>query len=509
MTGKIKETKVNVIKGKLTSYKCDLLILGLLKDTKKLPAEYTELNKALNNTLSNVIRLNDFTGKVNQTSLLYTPESNTVKRVLLLGLGEREKLNSDVVRKAVATATRLVDKLGISKCAISLHNVIGKNLSSEAIGQAIAEGAIFGRYDYQDHKSPEQNSNKYAAKMNIAIPELSESRIGKLRKGVKVGSVLAEGQNRARMIANKPGNEINPPALAKTAQQWAKKFGIKCTVFNKQQLTKMKMNGILAVGQGSVHEPRLIKLEYKGNKKRQSPDAVIVGKAITFDSGGISLKPSQNMEAMKFDKCGGCAVLGLMTALAQLKLPLNVTGLIPSAENKPSHTSYRPGDIVTTYSGKTVEVQNTDAEGRMILSDALSYAAKSKPGAIIDMATLTGACVVALGTHHAGLFSNNDKLKDQLKEAGEISGEKLWHLPSGDEYLEQMRSKIADLKNIGGREGGSCTGAAFLGEFVEKIPWAHIDVAGTSDFSDEKPFRAVGATGFGVRLILEYLRTLS
>ena len=274
----------------------------------------------------------------------------------------------------------------------------------------------------------------------------------------------------------------------------------------------MGMKAILAVGGGSANKPRLIMLEHKGagaaRGAKAAPDVVIVGKAITFDSGGISIKPSQNMETMKYDKSGGCAVLGIMTAVAQAKLPLHVVGLIPAAENLPSHTSYRPGDIVQTYSGKTVEVQNTDAEGRMILCDALTYAAKMKPKAIIDIATLTGACVVALGSHHAGLFGNNMALLKQIEKAAATSGEHLWQLPSGPEYLEQMRSKIADLKNVDGRGGGSCTAAAFLGEFIGDVPWAHIDIAGVADTTEEKPYRGSGATGFAVRLMMEYLREL-
>ena len=348
--------------------------------------------------------------------------------------------------------------------------------------------------------------------MRAAIVEPNTSPANKLNRGRRIGTILAEGQNQARMVANKPGNEINPPTLARQAQKLARQFGLKCKVFDDRKLADMKMNAILAVGSGSATKPRLIMLEHpgrKGRKKAQAaPDVIVIGKAVTFDSGGISLKPSLNMEAMKFDKCGGCAVLGIMTAVAALKLPQRVLGLIPAVENKPSHTSYRPGDIIRTYSGKTVEVQNTDAEGRMILCDALAYAARMKPGAIIDMATLTGACVVALGHHHAGLFTNNDALKRKIEKAAQLSSEQVWHMPSGDDYLELMKSKVADLKNIGGRAGGSCTAAAFLGEFAGDVPWAHIDIAGMADTNQEKPYRSIGATGFAVRLVLEYLRSL-
>jgi leucyl aminopeptidase len=502
-----KQTKqTTVIAGKETpaKYRGDVMVLAMFENTKRLPAEYVSVDKAASGAVSALLKLGDFCGKANETTVLYVTGTLKCKRIILVGLGDKKKLELDTLRQAAGTATRMADKLSAAKLGMILHLPVTGKLSPEQMAQAITEGAIVGRYDYQDYLPAKKDS---LATMRITILDTKAAVVTKLARGVKIGTAIAQGQNYARMIGNKPGNEINPPSLARQAQQMARKSGLKCKIFNDTQLTKMKMNAILAVGSGSASKPRLIMLEHN-SRKSPRPDLVVVGKAITFDSGGISIKPSQNMESMKFDKCGGCAALGIMAAVAKLKLPLRVVGLIPSAENLPSNTSYRPGDIIRTYSGKTVEVQNTDAEGRMILSDALAYAAKMKPKAIIDMATLTGACVVALGDHNAGLFGNNDTLLKKITQASKPTGEPVWQMPIGGPYLEQMKSKIADLKNIGGRGGGASTAASFLGEFVGDTPWAHIDIAAMADTDTAKPYCAIGATGFAVRLVTEYLRSL-
>ncbi len=505
MANQAKTTNVTISSDNISKYKGEALALGLFQGAKSVPAEFKALDKALGSAIGNIIQLKDFKGKLNETSILYVSGKVPVKRVILVGLGKSRGFKLDNIRQAAGTVARLAEKLSVQRLGLVLHTLLDKDQDPQLLGQAIAEGVVAGRYDYQDHVSA--NNDKTGGAMKITILESQASKVVKMNKGRRIGVIQAAGQNNARAVNNRPGNEINPPSLARHAQSMSRKYGLKCKVFNDKQLAEMKMGGILAVGQGSSSKPRLIMMEHKGRVgKSKGPDAVIVGKAVTFDSGGISLKPSLNMEAMKFDKSGGCSVLGLMTAVAQLKIPRHVVGLIPSVENLPSHTSYRPGDIIKTYSGKTVEIQNTDAEGRMILCDALSYAARMKPKVIIDIATLTGACVIALGEHHAGLFSNNDKLIEKLKAASEISGEPLWHMPSGEPYLDQMKSKIADLKNIGGRPGGSCTAAAFLSEFIGAAAWAHIDVAAVADTEKAKPYRGIGATGFTVRTILEYLR---
>jgi leucyl aminopeptidase len=348
--------------------------------------------------------------------------------------------------------------------------------------------------------------------LKAEVIDADAAQIRKLSKGLGRGVVIGNAQSYARTMANRPANVINPVALAEAAKKLAGGLkGLSCTVFDEKQMAAKGMGGVLAVGSGSQNKPRFIVLKYSARDKSANsrPTVALVGKAVTFDSGGISIKPAAKMDEMKLDKTGGITVLGTMKAAAELKMPINVYGIIPSAENLPSGSSYRPGDIITTFSGKTVEVQNTDAEGRMILCDALAYAVKQNCDVIIDIATLTGACRVALGKHMAGLMGNDDKLIRQLQQAAERSGEKVWPMPSGDEYAEEMKSKIADLKNIGSQFGGACTAAAFLRQFVDGKKWAHLDIAGVELYERANEFAAEGSSGFGVRLLATYLMNLA
>jgi len=502
MAKQLKRTTVAVEQKEFSRYKGDVLVLGVFKDTKRLSADYAKVDSAAAGGVRNLLKLGDFKGELNKTAVLYTQGGAGFKRIMLIGLGEKGNFDLNNLRQAAGTAVRQAQKLDACRVGLAMHGPIGAKYRPELLAKAITEGAIVGRYDYQDYLPPKNSDDGDVALMKLSIIEPKSQVAIELNRGRKVG--VAQGQG---MIANKPGNQISPAGLAKEAGKLARQFGLKCKVFNEQRLADMGMNAILAVGQGSVNKPRLIMLEHKGRKGTSArPDLVVVGKAITFDTGGISLKPSLDMEMMKFDKAGGCSTIAILTAVSQLKLPVNVVGLIPSAENMPGGGSYRPGDIIRTYSGKTVEVQNTDAEGRLILCDAMAYAAKMKPKAIVDLATLTGAIIIALGNHYAGLFGNNDDLLAKMKKAAQASGEPVWQMPCGKQFLEQMHSKIADLKNIGGRGGGSCTAAAFLGEFVGKTPWVHIDIASVADTKKEKSYLSSGATGYAVRLILEYLR---
>jgi leucyl aminopeptidase len=301
---------------------------------------------------------------------------------------------------------------------------------------------------------------------------------------------------------------VSPQILAGEAMKIARQTKLRCTVLDEKKLAAKKMGGILAVGQGSANKPRLMILEYRPAKMtKNTPTIGLVGKAITFDSGGISIKPSEGMQDMKFDKSGGIAVLGAMRAIAQLKPKVRVLGIVPAAENMPSGLAYRPGDIITTYSGKTVEIHNTDAEGRMILCDAITYAEELGCQTIVDVATLTGACVVALGQKRAGVMGNDEKLIERLKEAAKKTGERIWPLPCDDEFVEAMKSKIADLKNTGGKWGGACTAAAFLSQFIKKAKWAHLDIAGVGVWGADET-TAAGSVGFGVRLLTTFIMNL-
>jgi len=329
------------------------------------------------------------------------------------------------------------------------------------------------------------------------------------RSGARVGTILAESQNLARELSNEPPNELPPAALAQAAERTAKEGGLKCRVLDVKELQRLKMGGILAVGGGSSNPPRVIVLEHNAPKRGARPKATVcvVGKGITFDSGGLSLKPSGSMVTMKHDMSGAAAVVGILRAAALLSIPLHVVGVIGSAENMPSHTAYRPDDIITTMSGQTVEIGNTDAEGRIVLSDALYYAnSQFKPQAIIDLATLTGACSVALGNWASAVLGSHERLVEALRRAGEATHERVWQLPLWPEHREFMRSQIADVKQVGGRQGGTITAAAFLSYFVGDTPWAHLDIAPTANTERASAYQPVGATGVGVRLVTECLR---
>jgi leucyl aminopeptidase len=501
----IKTRTVDLIK-----CKTDLLAVGLFSDAKGLDKLNAELNSKLDGSIERLIKLGDFKSKEGTSAVVYGNDSIGAKRILLVGLGEKKKSEPDTIRKAASSAAKKSVEMKIETISLALHNAFGRRFDLSAMGRAIAEGTYLGSYRYDEFVTDEENGRAESLKVKVVDSDSAKTR--SLNKGLSRGIAIGKAQSYARTIANRPANVISPPELAAAAKELSRGLkNLNCTVFDENQMVTKGMGGVLAVGSGSQNKPRFIILKYNPASKSASrlPTIGLVGKAVTFDSGGISIKPAQNMDQMKLDKSGGIAVLATMKALAELKLPVNVYGIIPSAENLPSGSSYRPGDIITTYSGKTVEVQNTDAEGRMILCDALHYAVKQKCDIIIDVATLTGACMVALGKYMAGLMGNDDKLIKQLQKASEDSGEKVWHMPSGEEYAKEMKSKIADLKNIGSKWGGACTAAAFLRQFVGETKWAHLDIAGMDIFSTPTEYTSEGSTGFGVRLLTTYLMNLT
>lgn len=503
------ELKPRKIGADIAAWKTDMLVVGCFSDEQRADALVKELDRRLAGAIKRLKLLGDFKGKDGSTAIVYGNEKTGAKRILLIGLGEKKEATLDTVRKAAAIAAKKAVALKAKSVGLALHRTLTGRLDLEAVGRALGEGTYFGSYRYDEYVTGGDNGRLKALK--VTVIDADAAKIKKLAKGVAAGVVLGTAQSYARTIANRPGNVINPPELAKEARKLARTLkNVTCTVYDEKQLMAKGMGGVLAVGAGSKTAPRFIVLKYNaGPKAAGKPTVGLVGKAITFDSGGISIKPSANMDQMKLDKSGGIAVLGAIKAIAELKLPINVYGIVPSAENMPGGSSYRPGDIVTTYSGKTVEVLNTDAEGRMILCDGLAWGVKQKCDILIDIATLTGACMVALGNYKAGLFGNDDNLIKQLQKASEDSGEKLWHMPSGDEYAKEMKSKIADLRNIGGRWGGACTAAAFLSQFVGDTTWAHLDIAGMDIFAKATESTAEGSTGFGVRLLTTYLINLT
>jgi leucyl aminopeptidase len=490
--------------------KTDLLAVGLFSDAKVPDKLNRELDSKLDGAIERLIELGDFKGKEGANAIVYGNDKIGAKRVLLVGLGEKKKATLDTVRKAASNAAKESVEMKVETISLALHRAFGGRFDLSAMGRVAAEGTYFGSYRYDEFVTDSENGRLDCLKVEII--DSDSAKMKKLSRGLSSGIAIGKAQSYARTLANRPANVINPAKLAAAAKELARgSERLGCTVFDEKQLAAKGMGGVLAVGSGSQNKPRFIVLKYSPASRAAShqPTVALVGKAITFDSGGISIKPAEKMNEMKLDKTGGITVLATMKAVAEMGLPVNVYGLIPSAENLPSGSSYRPGDIITTFSGKTVEVQNTDAEGRMILCDALSYAVRQDCDIIIDIATLTGACRVALGQYMAGLMGNDEILIKQLQRAAKDSGEKVWPMPSGDEYAEEMKSKIADLKNIGSKWGGACTAAAFLRQFVGDVKWAHLDIAGTEMFERSTEFSVAGSTGFGVRLLTAYLMNLA
>ncbi len=411
---------------------------------------------------------------------------------LFVGLGDRDKVTAHTVRSAAGAAIMHLKKRGIGSAVFDLNGW------QQFVASAI-EGALLADYRFEKFKE-----KKTTAMASLALVVTKSDLAAAKRAGAR-GAALAEATNYARSIGNEPGNVIFPATLAQEAQKLAKRAKLRVKIFDERALHAGKFGGILAVGKGSANSPRLIVLEHRGGPVSQKPIA-LVGKAITFDTGGISIKSASGMEEMIFDKSGGMAVLGAMLGLAELGVKRNVVGVIAAAENMPSSAAYRPGDIVTTYDGKHIEIVNTDAEGRVVLADAIAYARKDlRAAAIIDLATLTGACGVALGDYAAGLWATDDDLRNALLSASEKTGERLWPMPLFDEYTDQIKSDIALIKNSGGRLGGACTAAAFLKAFAEETPWAHLDIAHVANITKDRGDFARGATGFGVRTLLELI----
>lgn len=477
----------------------DALVLGILKE--KPEAALKGLPKALRDQARSLLDSEEFRPKLGKTAILYHRSGKDTKRLLLLGLGKKDKLDCDRLRRASASAAKKLRTLDVLKYSVPIFAKPDAGLSMDAVAGAVTEGALLGLYRYDKHKTKKDDDDGEISAMILTVADKKDAAIA--RKGVKRGQLFADAGNHAKALANTPANEMSPDGLAREARKLGKEAGLKVTVLDEKKLKTLKMNGILAVGQGSVNPPRLIIMEHSP-KGKANGTIVLVGKGITFDSGGLSLKPPKSMEDMKFDKCGACAVVGAMGGIAGLNPAVKVVGIVGAAENMPSGTAQRPGDVITMYSGKTVEVLNTDAEGRLVLADSLAYAAKYKPNVVIDVATLTGACQVALGKLAAGLLGNDDELLVFLEEAGYETGEMLWQLPLWDEYSKQIKGDIADINNIGTRGAGTITAAAFLKEFTD-YKWAHIDIAGTAyDNKHPKAYVSKGATGFGARLFMEF-----
>lgn len=450
--------------------------------------------------ISSILRRGDLEGKAGQTLLLHNVPNTLADRILLVGCGRERELGDNQYRQIVAMAIRTLHETGSMEavCYLTELSVRGRDIAWR-VRQAI-ETAQSALYVFDQLKSQKENTRRPLRKIVLSVTSRRELGIAELAS--REAQKIAEGVKLAKDLANLPGNVCTPVYLADQAKTLSSLHeNLSCKVLLEKHLEKQGLNALLAVSKGSEQPPRLIVLEYKAGKKNAAP-IVLVGKGVTFDSGGISIKPSKEMDEMKYDMSGAAAVLGTMSAVAELQLPLNLIGIIPAVENLPSGKAIKPGDIVTSLSGQTIEILNTDAEGRLILSDALTYAERYKPEVVIDIATLTGACVMALGKHAHGLLSNHNPLTNELLNAGKFSGDRAWELPLWDDYQEQLDSRFADIANIGGREAGAITAACFLSRFTKKYHWAHLDIAGTAWLTGKKE---KGATGRPVPLLTQYL----
>ncbi|SYZ74115.1 putative cytosol aminopeptidase [Candidatus Zixiibacteriota bacterium] len=454
------------------------------------------LDRVLGGVIKNAASSEEFTGKSNQTFILYPGKPALSARVILVGLGEDKKVNSDSFRQAAGTASRLT----AVKKSKDVAFYLGQG-EKDDVAQAIIEGFQLGRFNMLDYKTDNNNGKSKLA--TVSIYGASAGQISGFEKAIKRGEIIAESVIMARRLAMHPGNVITPNSFALEAKAAARKYGLKCTVLDEKRIKAEKMGALMAVGQGSDQPPRFIILEHR--RGGTSKPVVLIGKGITFDSGGISLKPSAEMDEMKGDMTGGAVMLSVIAAAARLKLPMNIVALVPLAENMPSGRALKPGDIVKSRKGKTIEIISTDAEGRLILADALDYANKFKPQAVLDMATLTGAALYVLGHAAIPIIGNNSKLIGALWGASERTAEKVWEMPLWDEYREQIKSNIADIKNSGGRPAGTLTATAFLENFIGDWPWVHIDIAAVDLEKTGRPYIPKGATGIGVRLLIDLL----
>lgn len=489
----------------------DLLVVfgyqGEKEGVVDLSDEAKRVDSALDGLLSREALEEDMDGSVGKTVRVHTHGSVASHRVLLTGLGKPKALSVAHLQTAMAAAVRQGKRSNAKRVAIVVPQQVFPYLAPLVIGQALVEGMQLGSYVFNRHKSQKaQNKEHHIEEMIVLV---SANKLEAVHTGIEVGRVVAEAVTVARDLVNEPPSVTTPTYLGDVAKKLAKKSpDISCQVLDRDAMQTLGMGALLGIARGSDEEPKFIILTYHGGGAKT---VALVGKGITFDSGGLSLKPSGSMETMKLDMAGAAAILGTFHVLAELKPKATVVGLIAATENMPSGRAIKPGDIVRAMNGKTIEVLNTDAEGRVILADALSYAVKNiKPDVIIDLATLTGACMVALGEELAGLFSNHPKLASELKASAVNAGERIWELPLEDAYKQLLKSPVADIKNISGSHyGGAINAALFLSEFVpETLPWAHLDIAGPAYAEKDAPLTPVGGTGFGVRTLLEYLRSV-
>ena len=498
--------KVVLKNQKIESISCDVLIVNLFEGVKTPEGATGAIDKALYGLVKKVIKEEEFKGKPASTLIIRTNDSITAKKIVIVGLGKKDKFDINTLRKAAASAIRAAKNEKAKTVCTVLHGTGSGKINQKDAARIITEVSQLATHEFNKYKSKEKDEPVHNIQ-TLIIAEPDRSKVKDIEAGIERGSIIAKAQKLARDLVSEPALSATPTKLANVARQVAKENKLKIKVLDRSDCKKLAMGAFLAVAQGSEQPPKFIEIKYipktKGKPKKH---IAIVGKGITFDSGGLSLKPASSMETMKDDMSGAAAVIATMSTMSKIKPNVAITMIVAATENMPSGTAYRPGDVVKAMSGKTIEILNTDAEGRVTLADAVYYVSKQKPDEIIDLATLTGACVVALGDTACGVMTNNQKLADKIIKAGNEAGERMWQLPLFDEDREKIKSDIADLINTGSKgKSGAQNGAVFIEKFVGKIPWVHIDIAGPSWIDKENEYGPKGPTGVGVRTLINYL----
>ena len=489
----------NIKSGSPEKQRVACVIVGV-HESRKLTLAADLLDRISNGFISDVLRRGDMEGKLGSTLLLHSLPHALCDRVLLIGLGKEREFRAKEYREAIRASIRALAQTSANEAVSYLTELSVKKHEVEWMVEQATVATLDVLYRFDQFKSKPDESARGLRKLTLAVPRRSDLADGE--KGLARGLAIADGMSFAKDLGNLPGNVCTPEYLAEQARSMAQSLDSVVEILDQAAIEALGMGSFLGVAKGSVEAPRLIVLKHFGSKEPSEPPVVLVGKGITFDSGGISLKPGEGMDEMKFDMCGAAAVLGVFKAAVEMHLPINLITVVPTCENMPSGQALKPGDILTSMSGQTIEVLNTDAEGRLILCDVLTWVERFNPACVIDVATLTGACVVALGHVATGLFSNQDGLARDLLAAGEEVGDRAWHMPLWDEYQEQLKSPFADMANIGGRPGGSVTAACFLSRFAKSYDWAHLDVAGTAS----KGGKEKGSTGRPVPLLVQFLQ---
>jgi leucyl aminopeptidase len=511
---------IRVQAGQLAGVDADAIVVNLFQGVIEPTGATGAIDQALGGAITRLIATGDFTGRLNQLDVLYPGTGEgagsgiAARRVILVGLGKRDDFTLDRARQVSATAARRARDLGVRRLATIVHGAGVGRADPARTAQALAEGAVLGLYRFQELKGSAAAGTDAAESCRrieeLVVVELDEAKLGDLESGVRRGQVLAESQTFARTLITRPGNVLPPIAMAEEARKMAEEVGLRYEELGPEQMTELGMGSLMGVAAGSDQPPRMIILEHAPPGSEGQKPVVLCGKGITFDTGGISIKPSEGMWQMKDDMSGGAAVIGALRALALLKSPQRTVGLVPAVENMPSGKAIRPGDVLRAMDGQTIEIISTDAEGRLVLADALAYGHRYEPQAMIDIATLTGGVVTALGHGAAGVMVNDPDIAARFKKAGDATGEKVWELPLwDDEYKKAIRSEIADMKNSVGRAASAIGGGMLLKQFAKNVPWAHVDIAGVSWQDSDAPYKPKGATGYGVRLLVEFVSSFA